>query len=148
MTNALDHQIGGQHYKGLLIQPITLSMANRYDACIHSSIKYVTRHADKGGTEDLKKAAHFCELRIDALDRKDIPFFQPASPRLSIERYLEMNAIPEEEGFVIVELHRWAIGDLITNGADIEAHRLVAYRLIREIEYLSETRYPKEGHDR
>jgi hypothetical protein len=145
MTDSLSEQIGGQHYKGLLIQPITLSMANRYDACIHSSIKYVTRHGDKGGAEDLKKAAHFCALRIDSLARHDIPFFQPASPRLAVERYLELNAIPEEEGFVIVELHRWAIGDLITNGADLEAHRLVAYRLIREIEYLSDMRYPPKG---
>lgn len=147
MTDSLSVQIGGQHYKGLVIQPITLSMANRYDACIHSSIKYVTRHEDKGGRQDLQKAAHFCALRIDSLVRKDIPFFQPATPRIEIERYLDANGIPEEEGFVIVELHRWAIGDLISNGADLEAHRLVADRLIREIEYLALNRYPQEGHD-
>lgn len=148
MTDSLSTQIGGQHYKGLIIQPVTLSMANRYDACIHSSIKYVTRHAEKGGAQDLEKAAHFCALRVDSLVRSDIPYFQPATPRIEIERYLEMNAIHEEEGFVIVELHRWAIGDLISNGADLAAHRMVAERLIREIEYLSETRYPKEGRDR
>lgn len=147
MTDPLATQIGGQHYKGLLIQPITLSMANRYDACIHSSIKYVTRHADKSGAEDLQKAGHFCALRVDALARGDIPFFSPASDRIAIERYLELNAIPEDEGFVIVELHRWAMGELISNGADLPAHRLVADRLIREIEILSQTRYPKEGRD-
>lgn len=61
--NPLQTQVGGGHYKKHAIQPIEFSMANNLDACTHSTLKYVTRHRDKGGRADLEKAFHFVELR-------------------------------------------------------------------------------------
>lgn len=63
-ANALDTQVGGDHYRKLAIQPMEYSMRNHLDACQHSVIKYITRFRDKGGIEDLRKAKHVIDLLI------------------------------------------------------------------------------------
>ena len=62
--SALDIQVGGDHYKGMSIQPMQYSMANGLDACQHTIIKYVTRFREKGGIEDLEKAKHCIDMLI------------------------------------------------------------------------------------
>lgn len=64
MTQPLETQIGGDHYKQMKIQPIAYSMLNGLDPCQHTIIKYVTRHESKGGKEDLLKARHCIDLLI------------------------------------------------------------------------------------
>ena len=63
-NDALDSQIGGDHYKGLKIQPMEYSMKNKMDPCQHTAIKYITRFRDKNGKEDLLKAIHCIEMLI------------------------------------------------------------------------------------
>lgn len=63
--SALDIQIGGEHYKGMSIQPMQYSMANNLDACQHTAIKYITRFRQKGGIEDLEKAKHCIDMLIE-----------------------------------------------------------------------------------
>lgn len=70
-VDALDLQIGGDHYKKLKIQPMEYSMANGLDACQHTAIKYVTRFRDKGGIADLRKAIHTIEILIEMENRKE-----------------------------------------------------------------------------
>ena len=60
--NPLVAQEGGGHYKNRGIQPIEYSEANNLGACQHSVIKYITRHQDKNGIEDLSKIIHFTFL--------------------------------------------------------------------------------------
>ncbi len=62
---AYDKQVGGGHYKKLKIQPMQYSMANELDACQHTAIKYITRHADKAGKKDLYKSLHTVLLLIE-----------------------------------------------------------------------------------
>lgn len=62
MYNPLVAQEGGSHYKYRGIQPIEYSMANNLNACQHSVVKYITRHEDKNGIEDLGKIIHFTLL--------------------------------------------------------------------------------------
>ena len=62
ISKALDTQIGGTHYKKMEIQPIEFSMANNLDMCQALIVKYVCRHEDKGGEDDLDKAIHCIEL--------------------------------------------------------------------------------------
>lgn len=60
--NALDVQVGGGHYKDFPIQPFEYAQRNKLpfgEACV---VKYVSRHRQKGGLEDLRKAKHFLEL--------------------------------------------------------------------------------------
>ena len=56
--NPLVAQEGGGHYKNRGIQPIEYSEANNLGACQHSVVKYITRHQDKNGIEDLSKIIH------------------------------------------------------------------------------------------
>ena len=63
--SAWDKQVGGDHYKGLAIQPMKYSMVNGLDACQHTAIKYITRFREKGGIGDLHKAIHAIELLIE-----------------------------------------------------------------------------------
>lgn len=69
MTNALEKQEGGNHYKGYPIQPIEYIHANNIPFAEGSVIKYVTRWRDKNGIADLKKAIHFLELLIELESR-------------------------------------------------------------------------------
>ena len=59
-----DVQIGGDHYKKLKIQPTEFIHANEIPFIEGNIIKYVIRHRDKNGIEDLKKARHYIDLLI------------------------------------------------------------------------------------
>lgn len=65
-ANSLARQEGGQHYKGMAIQPVQYIMANGIGFVEGNVIKYVSRWRDKGGVEDLKKARHFLDILIEA----------------------------------------------------------------------------------
>jgi len=69
-TSPLKVQYGGQHYKTKAIQPIEYILANELGFCEGNVIKYVTRYADKGGIEDLKKAKHYLEFLIEAKSKQ------------------------------------------------------------------------------
>ena len=102
-----EEQIGGARYKGMAIQPITISLENGYDAAIHSAVKYVARHREKGGKEDLLKAEHFCRLRLEAMAvGAKIP---PARDTLPMSEFIRQNQIGPSEGHILLFLHGWAI---------------------------------------
>jgi len=58
-------QVGGGHYKDMVIQPIEFSMANKLDACQHSIVKYACRFRMKNGKQDLLKIKHFVDILIE-----------------------------------------------------------------------------------
>lgn len=61
----MDVQHGGNHYKGMGIQPVTYSLANELDCLQFSVVKYISRHKLKGhGVEDLKKCIHFAQMAL------------------------------------------------------------------------------------
>ena len=62
--NPLDVQVGGGHYKTLVIQPVEYNQKNGIGYCEGNIIKYVTRHKSKHGKEDLQKARHYLDLLI------------------------------------------------------------------------------------
>lgn len=64
-ATAWESQIGGSHYKDYAIQPLEFALANNLDAAQHAVVKYVMRHKDKNGIEDLKKAKHYIDLMIE-----------------------------------------------------------------------------------
>jgi len=58
-------QIGGNHYKKYKLQPSQFVTENKLlypEGCV---IKYVVRHQDKGGKEDLEKAKHMIDMIIE-----------------------------------------------------------------------------------
>lgn len=69
MDNALNTQVGGDHYKKLKIQPVEYIYANNIGYMEGNIIKYVTRWRDKNGVADLLKARHYIDLLLE-LDGK------------------------------------------------------------------------------
>ena len=58
-------QIGGNHYKKYKLQPSKFVVENKLlypEGCV---IKYVIRHQDKGGKQDLEKAKHMIDMIIE-----------------------------------------------------------------------------------
>lgn len=55
-------QVGGNHYRNKAIEPIQYIMENKLGYCEGNVVKYVTRHAEKGKTEDIRKAIQYCKF--------------------------------------------------------------------------------------
>ena len=63
-------QVGENHYRKYKVQPSRFVTENKLlypEGCV---IKYVVRHQDKGGKQDLEKAKHFIDMIIER-DYKD-----------------------------------------------------------------------------
>ena len=71
--SAYDKQVGGKHYIKYKIQPSKFVTENKLLYPEGSVIKYILRHQDKGGKQDLLKAIHFIEMIIerDYTDKKE-----------------------------------------------------------------------------
>jgi hypothetical protein len=63
-VTALQKQVGGSHYAEMAIQPIEFITANNLSFLEGNIIKYVCRHRNKNGADDIKKAMHYCELLL------------------------------------------------------------------------------------
>lgn len=61
-------QVGGSHYKDMVIQPFHFAMVNNFNAFQFAVVKYASRYLNKNGVQDLKKIMHFCELEIERLE--------------------------------------------------------------------------------
>ena len=59
MFNPLDVQAGGGHYKKRGIQPVEYGLTNNLSFPQVNVVKYITRHEDKNGIEDLSKSIHY-----------------------------------------------------------------------------------------
>ena len=62
MNNVFDYQVGGDHYKNLQIQPTLFIHANGFGFVVGNIIKYATRYAVLGNTQDLKKIIHYAQI--------------------------------------------------------------------------------------
>ena len=55
-------QVGGDHYKKMLIQPAEFINKNKLLFAEGNAIKYICRHSSKGGIQDIDKAIHYLEM--------------------------------------------------------------------------------------
>ena len=65
MSNPYDKQVGGNHYQNMKIQPAEFINKNKLPFAEGNAIKYICRHINKGGEQDLKKAKHYIDMIID-----------------------------------------------------------------------------------
>lgn len=65
VETALDTQIGGEHYKRYVIQPVEFITKNKLGFLEGCVIKRICRYENKNGLEDLKKAKHEIDLLIE-----------------------------------------------------------------------------------
>jgi hypothetical protein len=63
--SAYKKQVGGSHYLKFKIQPSRFVVENKLLYPEGNVIKYILRHQNKGGKEDLEKAKHFIDMIIE-----------------------------------------------------------------------------------
>ena len=65
MSNPYDTQVGGNHYQTMKIQPAEFINKNEMKFAEGNAIKYICRHVNKGGLQDLQKAKHYIDMIIE-----------------------------------------------------------------------------------
>ena len=65
MSNPYDTQVGGNHYQTMKIQPAEFINKNEMKFAEGNAIKYICRHVNKGGLQDLEKAKHYIDMIIE-----------------------------------------------------------------------------------
>lgn len=105
--SAVGSQIGGGHYTKLAIQPFQFTAANGWDAFLHTILKYITRFRDKNGAEDLRKALHVAQLRVEL--NAELPrMWWTGKPTIRMSDYIRFNGIPAVDDAVFYALEAWA----------------------------------------
>ena len=61
-VKASANQVGGAHYRNYAIQPTEFITKNGIPFIEGNVIKYVCRHRDKNGVQDIDKAIHYLQL--------------------------------------------------------------------------------------
>jgi len=102
MTNALERQVGGTHYKGMKIQPLEFAMANAWDAGAFSILKYLSRHATKNGLQDVEKALHFIDLRDHFYEH-----VTAGDTKIAMSDYIVQNAFAGPTATALYHLYLW-----------------------------------------
>lgn len=100
LKRGLEEQVGGDHYSKRKVQPIEWAASHNImlQAACFNICKYVTRHADKNGYEDLAKAKDYVDIMI-AFVRGEL------GQRWSVsnEDYVEGNNL-DQQAFEILSL--------------------------------------------
>jgi hypothetical protein len=69
MSEALERQIGGNHYREMAIQPAEFIHKNGIGFLLGNAIKYACRYGKNAsvpnGLEDLEKSRHYLDLMIE-----------------------------------------------------------------------------------
>ncbi len=125
--SSLNVQTGGDHYKNRTIQPVQYVHANNLNFFEGSVLKYITRHRQKNGKQDLEKAIHYLQMLIE-FEYPDNPVPAPSeSPSLEYNpvivsdydpsiRTIAVNLAPKDQPLqkaspeteaAIKEKHQW-----------------------------------------
>lgn len=64
MMSVMERQEGGDHYKKA-IQPWEIINSHELDFYEGNALKYLLRHKNKNGAEDIKKAIHYLEAILE-----------------------------------------------------------------------------------
>ena len=86
--SAYKKQIGGSHYKNMVVQPSEFINKNNLPFAEGNAIKYICRHKHKGERQDLEKAKHY----IDMILERDYPLI----PMTEEEEYRNAGITKEE----------------------------------------------------
>ena len=69
LEKANTKQVGGEHYKDKHIQPWDAIHEWGLGFFSGNVVKYVARHREKNGVEDLKKARHYLDKLIELMEK-------------------------------------------------------------------------------
>jgi len=63
-----EQQVGGDHYRKHEVQPFDIIDMYGLDFYEGNALKYLLRHRDKGGKEDIRKAGHYLKRIAERYD--------------------------------------------------------------------------------
>ena len=104
MTNPLDSQVGGDHYKKLgdyqpwNVLPKWLNKMELKGFMKGTVIAYLAREEDKGGDADIEKAFHTMELYFEAIREPGGLPSKPAETKPDIKVKKDLTQIPDYFG--------------------------------------------------
>ena len=107
--NAIDIQIGGDHYKKLPYQPIELAAKINLNGFQLFIIKYITRYHNKAGKMDLEKAIHTAQLGEELNPKNFFPDSQSAIEEINL--FCKTNKLPELISEIVKDTacQRWSL---------------------------------------
>lgn len=123
-VNPLDVQVGGDHYKGLPVQPMVHMEQNGIAQCLPSINKYVMRFQSRGGARDLRKSMHY----LDSWLQLDSEGLAAAKGLIPIEVVLEMcrlNSLSADQTRVLVATQTDQYGPVWPDVARTSLERLL-----------------------
>lgn len=100
--NANDRQVGGGHYKGGSWQHWDWVVANRMLYLPAQVTKYVVRWQEKGGVQDLEKAAHYLDKLIEVHHGVGQPWAAVPLAQFIVELRSQYNLGLIESGICVV----------------------------------------------
>lgn len=107
--SASDKQVGGVHYR------VKKGGVGHWDYCSAANVpylesastKYITRWRDKGGLQDLEKAIHYLEKRVDDY-QQHTGCIKGANRQQSLfNRFIADNEVPNSERQIIDLVMHW-----------------------------------------
>lgn len=93
MNNPLEKQVGGNHYQKYVMQPVELFMACGWNYCQSSIARYLLRHEDKNGKEDLEKAVHICDIGMEYDNSGSI---EPSRNIATLQTFVRVNGLDDD----------------------------------------------------
>ena len=99
--SAYKKQIGGSHYKNMVVQPSEFINKNKLLFAEGNAIKYICRHAYKGERQDLEKAKHY----IDMILERDYPLV----PMTEEEEYRNAGITKKEAEKIYPPQNSWGM---------------------------------------
>ena len=108
--SANNKQVGGGHYR-----TVKKDGVQHWDYCVvvnvpnleYAATKYLTRWYKKNGLQDIQKAVHYMEKRIESF-RNHVGIVKGANRNQGLfNRYIEDNQIPHHEREVIDLIMHW-----------------------------------------
>ena len=109
--SAYKKQIGGSHYKNMVVQPSEFINKNKLLFAEGNAIKYICRHKQKGERQDLEKAKHY----IDMILERDYPLI----PMTEEEEYRNAGITKEQAEKTYPPQNSWGmIKPAETSGKD------------------------------
>lgn len=108
--SASDRQVGGEHYK-----PKKKNGVGHWDYCSiinvpyleSAATKYITRWRNKNGVQDLEKAAHYIEKRVDDFHQHHGVIKGANRQQGLFNRFIEDCEIPQTERQIIDLTMHW-----------------------------------------
>lgn len=106
MSNPLEIQIGGNHYKKCAYQPVEFISKLSLNFIQGSMVKYLSRYKNKSGLQDLEKVVHYAQLG-QALQPQNFYVYGETSSK-EIHRYVVLNNFQRIEEIIFdIAAQKW-----------------------------------------